>query len=153
MFTLKESRTENWKSPAEHRNHFVVTFLINLIPFPIPTCTGLCTVALIVSDSSQPMGCITSQVLCQWDFLGKHTGMGCHFLLQGIFPTQGSNLCLLLLNGRRTLLLAPPGKPTKPCVSALFVLLRLQVTLCEEKGTTEDEMVGWHHRLNGHEFE
>ena len=25
--------------------------------------------------------------------------------------------------------------------------------LQEEKGTTEDEMVGWHHRLNGHEFE
>ena len=23
----------------------------------------------------------------------------------------------------------------------------------EEKGTTEDEMVGWHHRHNGHEFE
>ena len=23
----------------------------------------------------------------------------------------------------------------------------------EEKGTTEDEMVGWHQRLNGHEFE
>ena len=23
----------------------------------------------------------------------------------------------------------------------------------EEKGTTQDEMVGWHHRLNGHEFE
>ena len=23
----------------------------------------------------------------------------------------------------------------------------------EEKGTTEDEMVGWHHRLNGNEFE
>ena len=23
----------------------------------------------------------------------------------------------------------------------------------EEKGTTEDEMVGWHHRLDGHEFE
>ena len=23
----------------------------------------------------------------------------------------------------------------------------------EEKGTTEDEMVGWQHRLNGHEFE
>ena len=26
---------------------------------------------------------------------GKNTGMGCHFLLQGIFPTQGSNLALL----------------------------------------------------------
>ena len=24
---------------------------------------------------------------------------------------------------------------------------------CEKKGTTEDGMVGWHHRLNGHEFE
>ena len=23
----------------------------------------------------------------------------------------------------------------------------------QKKGTTEDEMVGWHHRLNGHEFE
>ena len=23
----------------------------------------------------------------------------------------------------------------------------------KEKGTTEDEMVGWHYRLNGHEFE
>ena len=23
----------------------------------------------------------------------------------------------------------------------------------EEKGTTEDEMDGWHHQLNGHEFE
>ena len=23
----------------------------------------------------------------------------------------------------------------------------------EEKGTTEDEMVGWHHRVNGHKFE
>ena len=23
----------------------------------------------------------------------------------------------------------------------------------EKKGTTEDEMVGWHHQLNGHEFE
>ena len=22
----------------------------------------------------------------------------------------------------------------------------------EEKGTTEDEMAGWHHQLNGHEF-
>ena len=30
-----------------------------------------------------------------WDFPGKNTGVGCHFLLQGIFPTQGSNLGLL----------------------------------------------------------
>ena len=27
--------------------------------------------------------------------LGKNTGVGCHFLIQRVFPTQGSNLCLL----------------------------------------------------------
>ena len=30
-----------------------------------------------------------------WNFPGKSTGVGSHFLLQGIFLTQGSNLCLL----------------------------------------------------------
>ena len=30
-------------------------------------------------------------LLHPWDFPGKSTGVGCHFLLQGIFPTQGLN--------------------------------------------------------------
>ena len=33
-------------------------------------------------------------MLHPWDFPGKSTGVGCHFLLQRIFPTQGSNLGL-----------------------------------------------------------
>ena len=32
---------------------------------------------------------------CPWDFPGKNTGVGCHFLLQEIFPTQGLNPGLL----------------------------------------------------------
>ena len=39
-----------------------------------------------------------TSLLCPWDSPGKKTVMGCHTLLQGIFPTQGSNLrpfCLL----------------------------------------------------------
>ena len=39
-----------------------------------------------------------ARLLCAWDSLGKNTGVGCHALLQGIFPAQGSNphiLCLL----------------------------------------------------------
>ena len=32
---------------------------------------------------------------CNWNSLGKNTGVGSHSLLQGIFPTQGSNSCLL----------------------------------------------------------
>ena len=37
------------------------------------------------------------RLLCLWDYPGKNIGVSCHFLLQGIFPTQGSNLCLLCL--------------------------------------------------------
>ena len=40
----------------------------------------------------------TTRFLCPWDFPGEDARVGCHFLLQGIFVTQGSNsnlLCLL----------------------------------------------------------
>ena len=30
-------------------------------------------------------------LLCPWDSPGKHTGVGCHAVFQGIFPTQGVN--------------------------------------------------------------
>ena len=43
----------------------------------------------------QPHGRSPARLLCSWDSLGKNIGVGCHALLQGIFPTQGSNLCLL----------------------------------------------------------
>ena len=36
-------------------------------------------------------------LLCPWDFPSKNTGVGYHFLLQGIVPTQGLNLHLLCL--------------------------------------------------------
>ena len=39
-----------------------------------------------------PMDC---GIFCLWNSPGKNTGVGCHFLLQGIFLTQGSNLNLL----------------------------------------------------------
>ena len=38
---------------------------------------------------------IATRLLCSWDSPGKNTGMGCHFFLQGIFLTQGSNPGLL----------------------------------------------------------
>ena len=34
---------------------------------------------------------IFARLLHPWDSPGKNTGVGCHFLLQAIFPTQGSN--------------------------------------------------------------
>ena len=36
-----------------------------------------------------------TRLLCAWDSLGKNIGVGCHFLHQGIFLTQGLNPCLL----------------------------------------------------------
>ena len=38
-----------------------------------------------------------AKFLFPWDFSGKNTGVGCHFLLQGIFLTQGSNPHVLSL--------------------------------------------------------
>ena len=36
-----------------------------------------------------------TRLLCPCDFPSKNTGVGCHFLLQGTFSTQGSNTHLL----------------------------------------------------------
>ena len=46
----------------------------------------------VTSDSLWPNGLQSTRLLYPWDFPGKNTGVGSHFLLQGIFPTQGSNL-------------------------------------------------------------
>ena len=37
------------------------------------------------------------RLLCPWNSPGKNTGVGCHALFQGIFPTQGLNPCLSFL--------------------------------------------------------
>ena len=47
----------------------------------------------LTSDSLQLNGLGLTRLFCPWDSPGK-TGVGCHFLLQGIFLTQGSNLDL-----------------------------------------------------------
>jgi len=38
---------------------------------------------------------LPTRLLCLWDSSSKNTGVGCHSLLQGIFPTWGSNPGLL----------------------------------------------------------
>ena len=50
-----------------------------------------------MSDSLQPYGLSPTKLLCLWDSPGKNTEVGCHTLLQGIFPTQGLNPHLLSL--------------------------------------------------------
>ena len=51
--------------------------------------------SLVVSDSLRPHGLQPTRRLHSWDFPGKSTGVGCHFLFWEIFPTQGLNPGLL----------------------------------------------------------
>ena len=45
----------------------------------------------VMSESLRPHGLHPARLLCPWDFPGKNTGVGCHSLPHGVFPTQGSN--------------------------------------------------------------
>ena len=49
---------------------------------------------LVMSNSLRPHELYPIRLLCPWGFPGKNTGVGCHFLLQGIFSTQELNLHL-----------------------------------------------------------
>ena len=54
----------------------------------------------VMSDFLQPRGLYPARLRCPWNFLGKNTAVSCLFLLQGIFPSQGSTTlltCLLIL--------------------------------------------------------
>ena len=54
---------------------------------------GQCVSCSVVSDSLRPHGLASpTRLLHPWDFPGKSTGVGCHFLLQRIFLPQGRNL-------------------------------------------------------------
>ena len=57
--------------------------------------THTCSVASVMSNSLQPYGPQPTRLLCSGDSPGKNTRVGCHALLQVIFPAQGSNLFFL----------------------------------------------------------
>ena len=76
-----------------------------------PMCTRVC----MLSHFSHVQPCVLqpSRLLCPWDSPGKNIRVGCHALLQGIFPTQGLNLHrLCLLHWQVDYL--PPEPPEKP---------------------------------------
>ena len=55
-------------------------------------CTLLCLVAQSCLTLWDPMDCSPSGSSVHGHSPGKNTGVGCHVLFQGIFPTKGSNL-------------------------------------------------------------
>ena len=64
-----------------------------------------------------------------WGFPGKNTGVSCHFLLQGIFPTQGSNTCLPSLLHCRWIFypLSHGGSHCRTVIKLLIVIIVLLI--------------------------
>ena len=81
----------------------------------------------VISDSLWLHGLQPARLLCPWNSPGKNTGVGCHFLLEVIFPTQGSNPDLLPLQAD-SLPTEPPGKPKNTGMDSLSLLQEIFLT-------------------------
>ena len=71
---------------------------LTLLLYYYYVCVCVCVCVLVAQlwpTHCASMDCGPSRLLCPWDFPGKNTEVGCHFLLQRIFLTQGSNSDLL----------------------------------------------------------
>ena len=82
----------------------------------------------VVSDSLQPHGLYPARLLCPLDFPVKNTGVGCHFVLQGIFMTQGSDSRLL----RWQVGSGPPSPWGTPLLAYCLLVKRHNTLLCSE---------------------
>ena len=80
--------------PASRRSH-LTGMIISMRSMEHNVNVKLLFSCSVLSDSLRPHGLWPSRLLCPWDSPGKNIGVGCHFLLQGIFLMQGSNLHLL----------------------------------------------------------
>ena len=66
---------------------------VSFLEFPVGVHAYL--VAQSYPTVGNPLDYKPTRLFCPWDSLGRNTRVGCHFLLQGIFPIQGLNLPLL----------------------------------------------------------
>ena len=76
-------------SPNKHLTHTYLCF--HLIIFQDKSIKLGVSACIVVTDSLHFHGLQPASLLYPQNFPGKNTGAGCHFLLQGLFPTQGSN--------------------------------------------------------------
>ena len=70
-----------------------------------------------MSDFLPPYELQPARLPCPWDFPGKNNGVGCHFLLQGIFSNHGLNVFPTMVDS------LSPSHPGSP--SQTFVVVQL----------------------------
>ena len=106
------------------RKHVILLLKVKSESEVAQSCPTLC----------DPMDWSLPRPLHPWNFPGKDTGEDCHFLLQGIFPIQGSNPALL--HCRQTCYhLSHQGSPRVEgcmllfCVIALTLLSQVLLTV------------------------
>ena len=86
-------------------------------------CVCVCSAANLRLALFNPMDRSLPGSSCPWDFPGGNTGVSCHFLLQGIVPTLGSNLSLL----HRQAGSLPPSHLGSPYQLAMVTMTRYGV--------------------------
>ena len=98
-------------------NLWFIFFFNSFFFFLFLQCVGFChTITWNWKSLSRVQLFSTHGLYSPWNSPGQNTGVGSHSLLQGIFPTQGSNPCLL--HCRRILYqLSHKGSPTVMWVS------------------------------------
>ena len=83
-----------------------------------------------------------TSLLFPWDSPGKKTGMGCHFLPQGVFLTQGSNSCFLHLLYHRQILYywATGEEPSQSHHHGLILIFHSNRKLGQQSGWLKSEV-------------
>ena len=129
-----------------------------------------------MSNSVRPHRQQPTRLPCPWDSPGKSTGVGCHFLLQCMKVKSESEVAQSCPTLSNPMDCSPPGSSVYGIFQARVLewsaiafsglwLPNVKRRLIgkgpeagidwgqEKKPATEDEMVGWHHGLDGHELE
>ena len=106
------------------------------------------SVCSVMSVSLRPHELQPTRLLSPWDFPRKNTGVGCHFLFQGIFLTQGSKLVSLespAMAGR-FFSTEPPEKPPITSSNSHYVSFHFQIpSHCRVEAQLIEFGFGWMH--------
>ena len=112
---MEQQTVPNWERSMSRL--YIVTLLFNLHA----ECTVL--IAPQLCPSLRPHRLYPTRLLCPWSSPGKNTGVGCHFLLQGIYATQELNPALL--HCRQILYhLSHQGIPQGNCIMEYYLAIK-----------------------------